>query len=351
MPEYSDYTPSDWGHDFADARRAYDRDAGRSYDDARTKGITAADLVPDRIFSDTRAPVITLWDQTGSMGKRPGIAFGKFAYVDNEARYYFGEDYAMAFGAFGDARNGETYPVQMFQFASGKDALAELKKLVIEGQGGGTMHESAELPALYVDRNVEVPNAVHPTLIFVTDEMGYDEISPDQARRWTKVNLQQTLKTKQLFESLKRKWNVFVIQMPYGENSSDPNYSSNREVRSFWDNLVGEDHVAFVEDPERVVDVMFGIFAKVTGKVELFYDELYDRQLKDKGGARKIELATRALNTIHRGYDQKPRKLPGRSPKALPGPDDVNHSMTRRDPNQITRRGKPLFDVNKDDEG
>jgi hypothetical protein len=352
MPETSDYTPAPWaGDSFASARDTYDVHVGRSYDDARTKGLKASDLLPDKISTDARAPIVVLCDETGSMGDWPATIFSKLPYLDHEARFYFGEDYAIAFGAFGDAncREPEEFPVQLRPFAKDKELQDRLKELIIEGGGGGQVMETSELAALYVDQNVSVPNAVRPILIIITDEKSYDTISPETAKQWAKVDLKERLTTRALFESLKNKWSVYLIRKPYNSGSSDSETSTDRGIREHWEELLGSDHIAFLPDASRVVDVIFGIFAQETGKVEEFRQELMDRQLKDVGGDKKVEIALKALVTIHRDADAEPKLLPAPSLKKLPGPDDAQHSMTRRNPGDKTRRSKSLLGDDDDD--
>ncbi len=348
MPEDTDYTPAPWAatDSFASARASYDAHVGRSYDDALSKGIVASDLVPDRMLSEALAPIAILCDQTGSMGAWPATIFSKLGYLDHECQSYFGADYEILFGAFGDASyGGEKYPVQMRPFAKGADLQAHLKELVIEGKGGGQIRESAELAALYIDRNVDVPNAVKPMLIIITDEKAYDVIAPDQAKQWCKADIAQRMTIEELFASLKQKWSVYLIRKPYDtvRNDNDPETSTNREVRLYWEKLLGEDHIALLPDASRVVDVIFGIFAKEVGRVSDFVDELTQRQAKDVGGDKKIATALKALKTIHRDAVDNKKALPGAksSIKKLP---DHQRSQMRRDPDQKSRRGKSLLD-------
>lgn len=346
MPEHSDYTPAPWsaGDSFKSARAAYDVHAGRSYDEAVSKKVKASDLVPAAMTSKAAAPILIFSDETGSMGEWPATIFSKLGYLDHEAKFYFDDDYDIGFGAFGDATNDEKYPVQIRPFAKEGALQDRLKELVIEGQGGSGACESAELCALYADRNVDVSSALRPILIIITDEKCYETINPETARAWCRVELQKRITTKELFESLKTKWSVYVIRKPYGRSRSNEEDSLNREIRLFWENLVGADHVAFLPEAGRVVDVIFGIFAQETGKVDAFREELKERQLKELDGEHKVDVVLKALTTIHRLHDET-------SKKRLPGPADGttdkgtdSRSVTKREPGTTTRRSKSLLD-------
>ena len=66
-------------------------------------------------------------------------------------------------------------------------------------------------------------------------------------------------------------------------------------MRARWVELLGEDHVADLDDPERVVDVVFGILAKEANKVDYFRDEIEKRQTADQ-----VRTVYESLRTIHR---------------------------------------------------
>jgi hypothetical protein len=71
---------------------------------------------------------------------------------------------------------------------------------------------------------------------------------------------------------------------------------------------VGLDNVAFLPDPNRVVDVIFGILAKETGRVDYFKDELTGRQRPDQ-----VETVLTALKTVHALPNAGPAVHSGRS--------------------------------------
>jgi len=296
MSEAGDYTPKIWkDHDFDDARAHYDKHVGRSYDDAVVKGKTTADVLPKTLSTKSSSPLVIVVDETGSMGEWPKMIFSKLPYLYNEAHdEYLGESTEVSFGAFGDASNTERYPVQARPFAGKKDVSKRLEELVIEGNGGGQMSESSELVALYYARQVEFPNAIQkPIYIFVTDEKCYLDVTPTQALEKCGVKLQSRLPTKEIFEELKEKYSVYLILKPYSEGGGDSN-DCNKTVRNHWLQYVDDDHIAALADPARVVDVIFGILAKETDKIDYFKKEIEDRQ-DDK----QVAIAYKALKTIH----------------------------------------------------
>lgn len=349
MPEYDDYQPADWSakDTFASARAAYDANAGRGYTDAKTKGVQVSSLVPVGMTSYAMVPIVILCDQTGSMGDWPATIFSKLGYLDHECKFYFGADYELCFGAFGDAQKHEDYPLQIRPFVKEAGLKEELMKLIIEGGGGGNYIESSELGALYVLKNIQVPNAVKPILIIITDEKCYDTITPEDAKHWAKVDLQERMTAKALFDELKTKWATYLVRKPYGSSTNvDNENSTDKMIREHWEQLLDTDHMAYLPDASRVVDVIFGIFAKETGKVDDFRKELEDRQGKDVDGDKKIATVYKALATVHTGADDDQKRLPGNkaSMKKLANPDKTQHSQMHNKPDGQSRRAKKLTD-------
>jgi len=303
MSESGDYSPGVWsGHNFASARKAYDSHVGRSYSDAVAANKATADLIAKDVKTDSTAPVIIVVDQTGSMGEWPKIMFSKLPYLEHETKEYLGEDAEFCFMAIGDAHNNETYPLQVRPFAKSLDLEKRLKELIIEGNGGGQGTETYELAALFAAEKVSMPKAIKPIIIFIGDEKPYSTISKDHAADLCGITLEKTLTTKAVFEKLKHKMSVYFIQKSYGDGAGSANNISedDRSAHKAWADLVDDDHIAVLPSADRVVDVIFGIFAKETGRIAYFEEELEDRQLKDKGGKQKVDMVYKSLVTIHK---------------------------------------------------
>ncbi len=302
MSESGDYSPGPaWsGHDFKDARSYYDKHAGRSYDDARSSGKTLKDLLPESLETNSPFPLVIVSDQTGSMGKWPAVMFSKLPYLDHEVRTeYLGEDAEICFGAIGDAHcsgeDEEDYPLQMRPFSKGAKHKKSFDELVIEGGGGGQTTETYELAALYLARNVHMPNALNPIVIFIGDEMPYDSVSKNMAKSIARVTLESAMSTKDIFAELKEKFSVYFIQKPYDAESIERLGSTSKKIYAKWKTLVGEDHIALLPQADRVVDVIFGILAKESDKIDYFKKEIEGRQRADQ-----VDTVYKSLDTIHR---------------------------------------------------
>lgn len=296
MTEAYDYDPAGWqGHDFGAARAAYQQHVGSSYSAATAKQISAASLIEPKLTSVAQRPLIVVVDETGSMGEWPSTVFSKLPYLDHEVRWYLGDDAEIAFAAIGDAHNHrERYALQVQAFATGKALAEKLKNLVIEGDGGGNGGETYELAALYFLHNLEVDPAAQPIIIFIGDEPCFNSISVEDAKRWSQVTLTRSIDTRTVFQQLRQKASVYFIHKPYGSGGGSDNSGYTLDVRNGWTTLVGADHIAPLGDPNRVVDVIFGILAAEVDRVDDFREEIEGRQ---KPG--QVNAVYKSLATIH----------------------------------------------------
>jgi hypothetical protein len=154
------------------------------------------------------------------------------------------------------------------------------------------------MAALYYARNVEMPKAIRkPILIFVGDEGLYNFVDKGKAKEYAHVDLDKTLSVEEVFAELNEKYSVYIIRKPY-QCSSNSRGASDIRIENQWIKLIGDDHVFGLPEAERVVDVIFGILAKETGRLDYFEKELKDRQGKDKDGDHKIAVVMKSLNSI-----------------------------------------------------
>ncbi len=314
MSESGDYTSASWssGHSFSKARSAYaDEVVSRSYGKAISAGKSALDLVEASLVSDAKRSLILAVDHTGSMGERTGIIFAKYPYLIHEVQTeYLGADTDICLVAVGDAE-GDTYPLEVRPLVkTKKDLEKELKALVIEGGGGEGGTESYELACLYFCRNATFPKALHkPIMIITGDEGPKDQVTPDQAKMYAHIHLEKSISAKDIFKELLEKYEVYYILNPYGSSGAMVrerlDVSSQAYYRK-WCSLLGDDRVVILPDPDRVVDVIFGILAKVTDKIEYFKEEIEDRQKPEQ-----VATVYKALHTIHAlpAPTSKPKKV------------------------------------------
>lgn len=323
MSEAGDYQPSDWakGHDFEKARERYKQNAGRSYSATKANqpqpvispqnipsSVPAAPsaAVIDRsryleasVLTTCENPLVIACDVTDSMLDWPATMFSKLPYLEHEAKEYLGDKTEICFTGIGDAY-WDKYPLQVRPFSKNSNLPARLQELIIELGGGPPIEESYELAALYFTHNCQMPNAIKPLFVFIGDEIPYDYIATDLAKKWTGVEIKEHTTTLSVIRELQQKFSVYLIRKPIIDiKKPQMGIDVNMRVQSKWERYLGADHISTLPKPERVVDVLFGIMAKEAGKVEYFAEELKGRQLPDKNGREKVDAVMVSLDTIH----------------------------------------------------
>ena len=305
-----DYDPGPWrGYDFKSARKpaavpkpAFDPTGGRGYDPIDTKSkkstakMTLDQLVPVSLSTNCKSPVVVVVDGTGSMEQFPETMFKKLPLLDKGIEDYL-EDCEFSFAMIGDAV-WDNYPLQVQPFRKGKGLVESLNNLIIEHGGGANEQESYDLAALYYARNVQMPKAVNPILIYVCDEGIYPSMSKDWAKDHARVDLDKALKTAELFEELKGKYSVYCIRKHYqGLVQGEKMVGSNLKIHQQWEQYVGADHITILNDPNRVVDLIFGIAAYHTGKTDFFQKEIEFRQKPEQ-----VDVVVKSMVTLGKAH-------------------------------------------------
>jgi hypothetical protein len=175
--------------------------------------------------------------------------------------------------------------------------------------------ETYELLALYFLKKASAPKAVHkPVLIFIGDEKPYPTIDYNQAKECLDIDLGQDLKTAALFKDLAEAYSIYHIHKPYEGSDGDRMSAIDKEMAKTWAGLIGgNERIAFLHDPDRVVDVIFGLLAQETDRVEYFREEIEERQKPAQ-----VQTVYKALNTVHR-----------LSPPGKPGKPLLGRSVTK----------------------
>ena len=298
MSEPADYTSTNWvpSHDFKDARAAYPSSVvDRSYGKAVAAGVTARDLVPKTEISIDTPTLAVVCDVTGSMGTWPAVMFSKLPYLLHELKSYLGADAKFLVSAVGDV-DGDKYPLQVYPPEATFDKTKEsLTSLVIEGGGGGQTCESYEVAAAFFLAGIRVARDQKPVLVFIGDESPYDKVRASHLAPFGVTIENQSTET--LFAELNNVYDVYLIHKPYGHD--DVNSPTTARVKRDWTKLLPPEHLIPLDQPERVVDVLFGILAWTSGKADVFTKELTDRQTADQ--SRKV------LTSLNGLYQNAPK--------------------------------------------
>jgi len=221
------------------------------------------DVLPSgdrRISTNVKNPIVIALDVTGSMGESTKIMFDKMPmfWGQIEQKGYL-EDPAVSFVAIGDAYTDEA-PLQVTDFEKGIAIDPWLKKIWLEGNGGGQTMESYDLAALFFLEKCSVPNMEHGFFFFIGDE-GYYPLLDGKS-------------TVPIFQELMNCFDTYFIHWPYRQSTID-----DKRIVEDWRAILGE-RLLILKDPKAIVDVILGFIAMSIGIRDL---NSYAKDLKDKG--------------------------------------------------------------------
>eukprot|EP00455_Lapot_gusevi_P018113 TRINITY_DN1981_c0_g7_i3.p1 TRINITY_DN1981_c0_g7~~TRINITY_DN1981_c0_g7_i3.p1 ORF type:complete len:233 (+),score=88.64 TRINITY_DN1981_c0_g7_i3:343-1041(+) len=168
------------------------------------------------------------------------------------------DDVSLSFAAIGDA-TCDNAPLQVTNFAQGRDIDDEISKLWLVGGGGGNAHESYELAGYYYLRHATFPNLPEgrkPFLFITGDEHFYSTISRTILREIVGDEVPQEVTAGDIFQELNERFHVFYLHKPY--------YSNDADVVSQWRSVLPESNVLCFSEAKACVDVMLGAIALIT---------------------------------------------------------------------------------------
>ena len=177
------------------------------------------------------------FDVTGSMHQIPTVLQKKLPSLHGLLlRKGYVENPQLLFGAIGDAYC-DAVPLQVGQFEADNRMDEQLEKLVLEGGGGGQMHESYELALYYMARHTDLDcfnkRGKKGYLFLMGDEMPYKTISRKQVKDHIGDDLEADLPTAEIVKELGEHFNVFFLFVAEGSYSAE-------QVLPAWKKLLGE---------------------------------------------------------------------------------------------------------------
>lgn len=216
-------------------------------------------------------PIAVLFDVTGSMGRIPRVLQAKLPSLHGllKRRGYV-DDAQIMFGAIGDAYT-DRLPLQVGQFESDNRMDEQLEQIVLEGGGGGQVHESYELGAYFVARHTALDcfekRQKKGYLFLMGDEMPYEKVRAEQVERLIGDKLAEDIPTREIFRELEERFHVFFLFVAQG------NYPEGR-ILPAWRKLLGE-RALVLEDAEAVCETIALTIAMLEGSM------LIDEQLEE----------------------------------------------------------------------
>nr|MDO8085519.1 hypothetical protein [Candidatus Sigynarchaeum springense] len=260
---------------------SYNIDAGRKYEEPKKIFPSPVNKV---LITKAKFPLVIAVDVTGSMREFPKIIFEKLCILYNEVMLFLPEtlkeSFEISFAAIGDAYSDQA-PVQVTDFASGKELDQNIKSLYPEGGGGGQARETYELIAYFYARHCNLVNPLdhpRPLFIFIGDEGFYAKVNREHVRQHvsTEDKLKSDLISEDVFNVLKQKFNVYILRVLYG------NPDDEKDIDAKWRKVLGDKHVIIMKDPKRIVDTIIGIVATVVDGFDAFKQRIEVRQTPEQ---------------------------------------------------------------------
>ena len=251
---------------------------------------------------------ILIWlDVTGSNFTAAQVVHGKLpklqAYLKDGD---FCTDPQINVSAIGDAYS-DTYPLQFGQYESDNRLDDQIAAIILEGGGGGQVHETYELGAYMGARHVHLePYELYGKkgfVFFIGDEMPYLTINNDFGRGYwgraghtmqslTGDTLDEPLDAATVFAELMEKNHVFFLFQKQGSYNAG-------EIVPTWKQLIGAENVVELDDPATVVEVIAALIARFEAGLDA--DTIKSAMLKAGGSSKDVELASKAVAKLAPG--------------------------------------------------
>ena len=243
------------------------------------------------IKSTTKTPIIVVLDVTGSNVDFARIVYDKLPmfYGQIEQKGYL-KDFDISFCAVGDEYTDE-FALQVCDFAKGIELDDWIKKLVLEGAGGGQQCETYELAAYYLLKNTEFIPGSEPIIFFIGDEKPYEKLYKYHAQQYG-MECDEDINSSVVFESLRKKVNdnVFMLLNKYCRRSF---YD---DITNAWKKILAPEHVIMISEEKAIVDLMLGIISMVSNSRTL---DTYKVDMLDRGQTKeRIEGVTSSLKKL-----------------------------------------------------
>lgn len=238
--------------------------------------------------------IIAVMDVTSSMQEWPQEVFRRLPLLFNEAVSYFGnDDLEILFIAHGDART-DNFPIQVSRFGKGEELDQILSSFYMKCGGGGQGDESHELVAYYLLKQVDTSSAKNVYTFFVTDEAACDDIDETLVKEHLGLrNDVELQKTADVFLGLRRRMNIFTILCQTKNSRYNPD-----SIKRRWEANVAKENIIPLDDSRRVVDVMLGTIAKLTGQLDTFTKSLIGRQQGSQFACNNIDTVQKSIALI-----------------------------------------------------
>ena len=197
--------------------------------------------------------IAVFFDETGSMRHIPHVFQKKLGELMSIllVKGYI-QDPQILFGAFGDA-TCDRVPLQVGQFESGVEMDEHLRNVVLEGGGGGTNHESYELPLYFLARHTSIDcwekRGRKGYAFLIGDEKAYAAVNRQHVERLIDDGLEADIPLRQIIAEVQRRYHLFFI---FPLNAS---HGADTGIQNFWQELLGQ-MVIFLDDENTISETI-----------------------------------------------------------------------------------------------
>jgi hypothetical protein len=165
----------------------------------------------------------------------------------------------------GDAYS-DRVPLQIGEFESDNRMDEQLEHFVLEGGGGGSNHESYQLAAYFMAYHTDLDcwkRNKKGYLFIIGDERVYSRVDRSQVEAIIGDRLEADLTTKQVFEELRTKYEVFFLFATQGSyqpdevivNGGGGSYGHGNSEVCYWRDLLGQ-NALILEDASAVCETI-----------------------------------------------------------------------------------------------
>lgn len=228
----------------------------------KVEEMTVRECRDSEAHPDSRGILVFL-DVTGSMGKIPELLVrGELGTLMETLHQHDLPDAAIMFGGIGDHYT-DSSALQVSQFESGDKELDHwLKRIHIEGRGGGNGGESYPLAWLFASRHISMDcldkRGVKGFLFTIGDEAPHDTIEFEGARKFLGYSeAPGDFPATTLLEVVKDKCHVFHIHVEHDDRALDARTAKK------WGDLLGENFLV-CKDYHQVAKLIADTIALVT---------------------------------------------------------------------------------------
>ena len=194
-------------------------------------------------------------------------------------------------GAVGDA-TCDRIPLQLSQFESDNLIDESVRKIVLEGGGGGQMTESYELALYAMARLTSIDcweKRQQKGYLFLSgDELPYPVVKKDEVNSVFGQREQSDILLEDILKELQEKWEVFFIIPDMAQHAKES------IVQETWSKLLGQ-HVLRLDDPSAICELIAATIATEEG-----YDiaEILENLKADGASSKVVTSVTKTLAAV-----------------------------------------------------